>query len=192
MKKIKRFAVGFIVVISIQIIWGVCSTFRTGPDFQGSPPRQYATQQNDLRLDDTHRRIETFFKAFLPRGRFDFSKPVSWLSPLIYSVEGWEVYEDDAVIEGTVSKLEISPDRDVVFHVMLFQEYTYKMFADGKTRKLEFVHVEVPIQIRHNFPVLYDLSDGDTVLVRGSFVYDRGRSRWFEIHPASWIEIVGK
>ncbi len=49
--------------------------------------------------------------------------------------------------------------------------------------------LEIDEPIRKNFPILYDICDGDVVKVCGSWVFDRAHPH-NELHPVTWLEMV--
>lgn len=177
----------------VSVVWALAKYSRSGPDFIGSPPsKYYPRQRNDLDLKHHGRWWGKFGKQFRPSGYWDIG-PAGAFTPIVHHLSGWDVFQNDLCVEGTVASLGISDDDgDIGFTLDLpppYEKYAWrpKDPFDGSLKKRLIVEIDEPI--RKNFPIAYDLAMGDLVRVCGRWVYDRGHSHC-EIHPARWVEIL--
>lgn len=165
-------------------LWLLALAREPGPVFRGSPERMFSEQRSSLNLKRRGSSYSAVTKLFRTTDFLDGRPSQIFFRP--HQRSGWLVLGDSITVRGRVLEMHDGPEGDALFHVRdVSQGFKY-----GDSLK-----IEVDENIRFNFPVLYDLEAGDSVLVSGRWVIDWAHGNMpdhYEIHPASWIEILKK
>lgn len=185
----------------ISLGWGVVEYLVPVLDFPCSPPPRCPVQQNTIALGEHGNFLERFAKPYRPRSRFELG-PGLWAGPIAFQFTGWNVIRRDVCFRGTITLIEgIQSDGDVNFTIAPlpeFRDLLHGLYREYYAAYVNSILVEIDDPLRKNFPIVSDLRVGDTLVLCGSLVQDRGHDRdedgtdftGIELHPPSWIEIV--
>lgn len=202
----------FLFLLICAFVLSLTRYFWPAPSYKGSPPRRYAQQRSSVDFSEHGAWWGKWAKTFRPTRHMAWwgwletmVSPSLIAGPVVEHYVGWDVYADRLCLTGEVVGLHISDDDgDIGFGLRLppgTERFAWRRnHPEDRLTKLypdALLGIEVDEDIRDNFPVVYDMRDGDIVKVCGPWVYDRGHDH-NEIHidvlrighHHGWLEII--
>ena len=165
---------------------GMYSYYDKGEDFQGSDQRRFVKQRNNVDLTD--------------QGKFvsKFERYIKIFSDPIIPFNKWTQLKDTIEVKGYILEnpsMHIANDGDFLFYLKLFPEYAHYGSPSFWCPDSDVIKCEINHNLRHNFPILPDLKEGDKIKVKGKYIIDTHRDENIfdhkEIHPVYRIDFMG-